>query len=320
LVNDNFIAWLSKMFGNDVMKKMKKEVLSDYFDLLREFEMSKRKELSDSKTLINFRMSVSLCDIHKESNNENIIKKIERLNMTNDVSFTRDKLRLCPAIVRSWFQYSVDKTIGHITAILAEPAMKDINAILLVGGFAECKLVQEAVTKAAGTRTVVIPEDAGLAVLKGAVRLGHQPRLISSRCVKYTYGFSGSVHFNADKHPLENMFIDEYGDERISKCFVKVVEIGASVEFGKDIKAPQECILYKDHSIWPIYASTQRDPEYTTDQSCTYVGKLRVGKAPGETKGDNLVQFYFAFGDTELKVSMKILKTGEVLSSVFDCL
>jgi len=320
LVNDNFIAWLSTMFGDDVMKKLKGEVLQDYFDLLREFEMSKRKELSDSSKTINFRVPVSLCDFHKESNNENIIKKIERLNKINEVNFKRDMLRVSPTVVRSWFQYSIDNTIAHITGILAEPAMKDVNTILLVGGFAECKLVQEAMTKAAGSRTIVIPEDAGLAVLKGAVRLGHQPRLISSRCVKYTYGYQACNPFNPRKHPQEKMFIDEYGDTKVGNCFLKVVEIGTSVEAGKDITAPFVSILCKAGSIVPIFASTERDLEYTTDPSCTKVGELRVGKAPGKTKYDNGAQVYFAFGDTELRASVKILKTSEVIESVFDCL
>jgi len=70
----------------------------------------------------------------------------------------------------------------------------------------------------------------------------------------------------------------------------------------------------------PIYASTEQDLEYTTDPSCTYVGDLRIGKAPGKTKKENKAKVYFAFGDTELKVSVKILKTGQVLSSVFVCL
>jgi len=93
--------------------------------------------------------------------------------------------------------------------------MQNVNTILLVGGFAECKLVQEAVKKAPESRTVIIPEDAGLAVLKGAVRLGHQPRLVSSRCVKYTYGYCSCIFFDPSKHPLENMFINDYGEMQI---------------------------------------------------------------------------------------------------------
>ena len=320
-VDNNYIAWLTSMFGEDAMNRLKSEDMRDYFDLLREFEIKKRSVLPDTKNLVNFRVSAALNQFYDESDSETITKKIERLNLKDGVKLQRDILRVSPDIVRSWFQYSIDKTVGHITGILAEPAMKDVNTILLVGGFAECKLVQEAVTWAAGRRTVVVPDEAGLAVLKGAVLLGHKQRLISSRCVKYTYGYSTRLPFDPSKHPLEKMVIGSYGDKRIAKCFMKVVEIGTSVDVGKNIKAPKGGVLNKTGGTsWKIYASTEQNPEFTTDPSCTYVGQLIVDKAPGETKEENEADVYFAFGDTELKVSVKLLMTGEVVSSVFDCL
>ena len=50
------------------------------------------------------------------------------------------------------------------------------------------------------------------------------------------------------------------------------------------------------------------------------IGELNLGKAPGETKEENKVEISFAFGDTELKASVKILKTGKVLEKTVDCL
>ena len=111
------------------------------------------------------------------------------MNLKEDVMFERDKLRVSVDIARKWFGHPIDMTIRHINGILAEPKMKDVNTVLLVGGFGESKLVQEAVTTAVGGRTVIIPDEAGLIVLKGAVMFGHQPGLVSHRCVKYTYGY-----------------------------------------------------------------------------------------------------------------------------------
>jgi activator of 2-hydroxyglutaryl-CoA dehydratase len=48
----------------------------------------------------------------------------------------------------------------------------------MVGGFSECELVQDAIRdKIRSSITLIIPEEAGLAVLKGAVLFGHQPKL-----------------------------------------------------------------------------------------------------------------------------------------------
>jgi len=318
-VDCNYIDWLAKMFGEDAMKTFKKEFMRDYFDLLRNFETKKRNVFPDTIDFITFKMPPTLNEFHNKSDVEKLTKNIEQLKLKDDVKIIGYSLRVSADIVRSWFQFSIDKTVGHITGILAEPNMKDVNTILLVGGFGECKLVHEAVKKAVGERTVIIPDEAGLAVLKGAVKFGHQPRLVSHRCVKYTYGYAVRHPFDESKHPPEKMIIGSYGDKLVDHCFSKVVEIGSSVEVGKDIKDTTTCYLSKSFATsFVIYASTERDPEYTT--SCTYVGKLVLDKASGETKEENKAQVYFAFGDTELKVSVKMLKTGEVVTEIVDCL
>jgi len=168
-VDKNYLDWMNEMFGKSVMERLKRESMVDYIDMLREFESKKRSIVPDSDDMITLRVSASLTEFHKESGEENIVSKIARLNL-KDVKFLRDKLRVPVDLVRKWFQQPIDMTIDHMNGILAQPELKDVNTILLVGGFAECKLVQAAVKKAFDRRTVIIPDEAGLAVLKGAVK------------------------------------------------------------------------------------------------------------------------------------------------------
>ena len=320
-VDSSYIDWLTQMFGKEAIERLKRESMGDYVDMLRDIESKKRSIAPDTTGFITLRVSAALKEYHDESAEENIVSKIARMNLKEEVKFQRDKLRVSVNIARKWFQHSIDMTIRHITGVLAEPEMKNVNTVLLVGGFGECKLVQEAVKKAVGRRAVIIPDEAGLAVLKGAVRFGHQPRVVSSRCVKYTYGYGVKSKFDASKHPQEKMIIDSYGKKRVDRCFEKVVEIGTSVDVGKDIKSPSGYFLNKEgRTTFSIYASTELDPEFTTDPSCIKVGKLELGDAPGKTMAENEAQVYFAFGDTELNATVKILKTGKVMKKTVDCL
>jgi len=320
-VDKSYIDWLTQMFGMKTIERLKRESMGDYVDMLRDFENKKRSIASDTTGLITLRVSAALKEYHDESDEENIVSKIARMNLKEEVKFQRDKLRVSADIARKWFQHSIDMTVRHITGILAEPKMNDVSTILLVGGFGECKLVQEAVRKAVGKRAVIIPDEAGLAVLKGAVRFGHQPRLVSSRHVKFTYGFGAHANFDASKHHQDKMIISSYGDKVVADCFEKVVEIDTSVEVGKDIESSKEWFLNKQGgtSLY-IYASTECDPEYITDPSCTKIGELALGDAPGKTLQENKIKVYFAFGDTELKASVKILKTEQVVTKIVDCL
>jgi len=304
------------------MEQLKCDAMHDYIDLLREFEYKKRNIFSDTTGPVTLRVSAALQEFHDKNEEENVATKIARMKIGDSVKMLRDRLRVSADIARGWFQKPIDSTIRHITGILAEPDMGEVNTVLLVGGFAECTLVQEAVKKAVGERTVIIPKEAGLAVLKGAVRFGHQPRLVTARCPQYTYGFAVTHHFDESEHSLEKMVIGTYGDKLVDNCFEKVLEIGKPVEVGKDVKAPSRRLLNKQGGTgFRIYASTERNPKYVTDPSCKLVGELNVYEdAPGETWEDNEIEIYLAMGDTELTASVKILKTGDVLAKSINCL
>jgi hypothetical protein len=67
----------------------------------------------------------------------------------------------------------------------------------------ECELVQDAIRNKIGSSIkLIIPEDAGLAVLKGAVLFGHQPKIVSRRIAKITYGIQSWPEWDADLHPV----------------------------------------------------------------------------------------------------------------------
>ena len=315
-VDNHFIAWMTTLFGRDAMKELTGQFMADYLYMMREFEKKKRTVTPDLNLNITLTVPLAL-----NANRKDIESQIEHLNLEKDVKFLHGKIRVSADIAKSWFQEYIDGTIRHLTGILSEPAMKDVTSILLVGGFAECKLMQDAVKTAFKDRAIIIPEDAGLAVLKGAVLFGHRPRHVSSRCVPFTYGYGVTRPFDDSKHPLEKLCINSYGDRMANNCFEKVVEIGTSVDVGKDIKAPSTLYLqkHKEENL-SIYTSTDRNPEYITEPSCTKVGELKLGQATGETKDDNRVHVYFTFGDTEIKANVKFLKTGKVVSGTIDCL
>ena len=172
-VDRNYIDWMTLLFGIQAIERIKRKSMCDYVDMLREFEKKKRSLTSEGKGRITLRYPPKLKKYHEESDEENIASKIARMNLKH----YNYQLRVSVDIARKWFQHPIDMTIRHINGILTLPGMKEVNTILLVGGFAECELVQAAVKKAFEGRTVIVPDKAGLAVLKGAVMFGHQPRL-----------------------------------------------------------------------------------------------------------------------------------------------
>ncbi|KAH3788771.1 hypothetical protein DPMN_166919 [Dreissena polymorpha] len=82
----------------------------------------------------------------------------------------------------------------------------------MVGGYSESPLLAETMREKFPRLTIIVPTDAGLAVLKGAIIFGHLPTSISERVSKYTYGVSSCVPFDKDKHPIERLITTGLGD------------------------------------------------------------------------------------------------------------
>ena len=72
-------------------------------------------------------------------------------------------------LTKSLFDESCKKLVDHFHPLFTLPNVKDVSSILLVGGFAESPMLQEAVREAFRNKKVIVPQEAGLAVLKGAV-------------------------------------------------------------------------------------------------------------------------------------------------------
>nr|XP_022326103.1 heat shock 70 kDa protein 12A-like isoform X2 [Crassostrea virginica] len=172
------------------------------------------------------------------------------------------------------------------------------------GGFAESPMLQEAVREAFRNKKVIVPQDAGLAVLKGAVLYGHQPKTISARVCKYTYGVETNVKFNNDIHPQsKKVLFDEV--EYCGNVFSVHVPVGKLIKVGEPqveqvyrvIKPDQTGIDFK------IYTSNEREPTYTTDVGCTLLGTFTIDM-PDTSKGTDRGAFvHMTFSGTEITVT-----------------
>jgi len=122
--------------------------MEDYVEMLRNFETKIQSIAPDTIGLFTLRMSVALKEYYDQSDEVDIISNIKSMNLNEEVKFE----------ARKWFRYPIGMTIGHIAGLLKELELKNVSTIFLVGGFGECKLVQEAMKKAVERRTVIVSD------------------------------------------------------------------------------------------------------------------------------------------------------------------
>jgi len=236
------------------------------------------------------------------------------------VVFSGDKMRIQASVVKQFFKAPIDSIVDHLGKLLKEPEATNCSAIVMVGGFSESPMLQDAVKKKFTKTRVIIPHEAGLAVLKGAVIYGHRPSIISQRISKFTYGVACVSNFIEGKHPANRKILNEEGQERVDDSFSIHVKAGQKLDANTAQTEQEYGVATADQDGMTIvfYATTKPDPVFVDEPGCNKIGLMQVD-CPGYGKERKAV-VSLKFGSTEIEASAKIKHTGKVTRAQIDFL
>lgn len=176
-----FIFTFEFIAGITSMTKLKDHHMDDYIDLFRQFEIKKREMPPSKEKKLTIRIPRSFVDIVEKRSMCNINEYLKQTTYRDTMSFVSDKLRMDAKIFRSCFKKTIKNILGHVEKLLKEPSVADCSAILMVGGFSDSPMLHEAIQKRYPQLKTIIPEGAGLVVLKGSVVYGHDPTTVAER-------------------------------------------------------------------------------------------------------------------------------------------
>ncbi|KAL3878673.1 hypothetical protein ACJMK2_031004 [Sinanodonta woodiana] len=317
-VDEAFHQMLIKIIGAKTFKKFCDSQKADHVDLLRELEAKKRTIAPGSDNKITVKMPVSLTSLYEKDSGETIADAIKETSFKDKMIWAADKVRIEANLFKGLFKECTDGVTRCVRELLQKPEVKDVDTFLMVGGFSESPMMQAAIRDAFPNAKIIIPADAGLVVLKGAVVFGREPMKIASRIAKYTYGINISPPFDSTLYPQEKRVVVG-GKERCKDVFKKYIQKGESIKIGErrsgkhvSLKADQKEMLLK------IYASAAKDPKFITDPGCEYMGRLIV-KLP-EAQDIFRVNVDMMFGQTELLVEAEEETSKQKFTSYFDFL
>ncbi|XP_061183996.1 heat shock 70 kDa protein 12A-like [Saccostrea echinata] len=319
-VDDKFEKFMKEILGEEVMDKLKTENMEDYLDLFREFE-SKKRNISTVKTgKVHMKVPLTVKSLAEKKMKKNMTEILKESNYGESVHFANMKLHMAIDVFKDLFKPTIDGIVKHLKEVFMEKNVHDVETILMVGGFSECELVQTAIKNNFKDKRVIIPEDAGLAVLKGAVYYGHVPKTIGRRVARYTYGIQSWPEFDPSKHPdAKKVMIGTTA--RCRDVFFKYVTKGELLTPGyrrsqifQALKPDEECLECA------IYVSDEENPVFVDDASCRKLGTLRV-PLPRVSVGCSLeIEETMIFGDTELEVQARDIYTNQQCEVSIDLL
>ncbi|XP_062571662.1 heat shock 70 kDa protein 12A-like [Saccostrea cucullata] len=301
-VNQQFYQYIEGIVGKELMEKLKEEYPAAHLDLEREIEQKKRNLQGDENKKISINLPGELLDLFENSKNQKLSDFVNSSDhYKGKVEMRHEKLRFDLSVTFSMFKPAVDSILHHIGELLSDSVTSGLQNIMLVGGFSDSKIIQRTVKERFKDLRVVIPQDAGLAVLKGAVLYGENPLIVSERVSRFTYGTKQFRYF-LDGDPSE--FREEVGGVPYCKnVFNVLAKSGQTFRVGQKVNTEVSPII-PDMTRMPVIFCQSNNPEQKyVDESCKEIGTLLVDM-PDTTGGlDRIVDVSLTFGDTEVHVT-----------------
>ena len=217
-VDVHFEKFLENFFGDDLYSAYIKNALAR-LEILKHFEMLKRK-FSPGK---DERSRLQLSYLGEDLSSARLKELIDEWNEKNDEKTIELKKRgasgvdIPPELMKSFFMPLFEKITDKVGELIDDAIStkgETINFIFMVGGFSESPYLKAVIKEAFEKEDlhILVPRRPQVSVIRGACMFGINPRSITSRISKKTYGINTLTTFDPEKHPEEKKVIIE-GEE-----------------------------------------------------------------------------------------------------------
>lgn len=220
------------------------------------------------------------------------------------------------------FDPVIEDVLALVRAQLAAVEAKGryCGTLLLVGGFAESDYLYDRIKSEFRAKIPVIvrPISPGSAIIQGAVTFGFNPRVLTSRLARKTYGIASCRDFQEGKHdPSKKEYID--GRAVCQDIFSKFVTRGQIIKID-DVVPRTFYPVREDQKVVPVtlYSTDATDPMYITDSGMhkestfdLYIGQSTLGR-----KSEILVSMSFGLTSIEVKAKGGNFEAEEMACTV----
>ncbi|XP_052812533.1 heat shock 70 kDa protein 12B-like [Mya arenaria] len=200
LVDARWQNLLEELFGADVVNELCND-FTDKLDLDRDIEVKKRAIKLSELEIARLKLPPCVMSIFTEKN-ENVPFK-ERLKgskFEDKVEYRRGSLEILNKFLLETYIDPVSNVTAHLQRELSRRELKDVKTLILVGGLSDSKIIRAELQARFPGYTLLMPEEAAVSVLKGAVIFGHSKAFIKSHKLPYSYGVCTNVPFDVNIH------------------------------------------------------------------------------------------------------------------------
>nr|XP_015199351.1 PREDICTED: heat shock 70 kDa protein 12B [Lepisosteus oculatus] len=321
-----FEAMLCQIFGADFIESFKAKRPAAWVDLTIAFEARKRTAAPGRPSALNISLPFSFIDFYKRHRGHSVETALRKSNVNILKWSSQGMLRMTPEAMNELFQPTISQIVQHIVALMQKPEVQGVRFLFLVGGFAESPMLQHAVQLAFGRSCrIIIPQDVGLTILKGAVLFGLDPTVVRVRRCPLTYGVGVLNRFVEGRHPRDKLLVKE-GRRWCTDVLDRFVSVDQSVALGEVVRRSYTPARPGQRKIIiNIYCSGSDDAVYITDPGVRKCGTITLDlpePPPGgcARAGRREIRTTMQFGDTEIKVTAVDVVTSRSVRAAIDFL
>lgn len=196
---------LTEIVGAPVMEKFARRYPEEYAILYEEFHFKCLTIGNEVHRKITIRIPIGLVEVFERETNKSIQETINNSKFSSKVRWHDDKCRFSRELFQGLFKVPSSEIIALVNNVIEKPEIKGTKNIILIGKFAECTILQTMIEQALPEMKVIIPHEAKLVSLIGAVIYGHEhrneiePKYATSRVEKFIGKFKKRPVVHAKK-------------------------------------------------------------------------------------------------------------------------
>jgi molecular chaperone DnaK (HSP70) len=316
-VDGAFVEFLMKLIGFDIMDRFFQTCKQELLQLQKDFEIKKRMFNPVNGQNVVIKLPQMVRQIYEMNYKQKLQLKIGNSEYGELVKLVGDNLHIDTDIMESFYNVVAEQITSHLVKILYSGTSNDIKTLVLVGGFANSIIIQNVIQKKFPDITILMPTDPELSVMQGAVLYGYESTPILHMKAKYSYGIAIAMPYNVHEHNDDKRFTAD-GRPLCTDLFHRYIELGENIRIGEFVRTGSIFINRKDQRYLnvPIYLSSIDSPLYTSDNSCHFLGKVRITLVSNR-KESAPITVRMALTYTELIVEVTDDGSGRTVRDVF---
>jgi len=305
-VDKYFEEFVRDFFGKDLFEVYTKNAMIR-LDILKHFEMLKRKFNPGQDE----RSRLQLSYLGEELSAGRLGELVREHNEKHPSQYHlkqrgASSVDLPPALMVSFFKPLFENIKSKVKQLIDQAREKEapVNFIFMVGGFSESPYLKAEVKKHFEEEeqvNVLVPRRPQVSVIRGACMFGLNPRSITSRISKLTYGINTLTTFDHEKHPEEKKVVIE-GEDFCEDVFDAFVKSGEAVGVD-EVHVKTYCPVRARQTVMRIifYCSEQTEVNFVDDSHVRQLGELSIDIGrPFQSVEDKTVKVTLLFGATHI--------------------